>query len=76
VVAQAVVVALTAAAVGAAFAALLDVLLPPGAIPFQLLPSRVVVSSVALVIAAIAGSAFSLRRVLRVDPASAIGRAS
>ena len=76
VVAQATIVALIAAAIGTGFAVLLDVLLPPGAIPYQLLPSRVVISVVALVLAAIVGSAFSLRRVLRVDPASAIGRAS
>ncbi len=76
VVAQATVVALTAAAVGTVFAVLLDVLLPPGAIPYQLLPSRVVISGVSLLIAAVIGSSFSLRRVLRVDPASAIGRAS
>jgi putative ABC transport system permease protein len=76
VVAQAAIVALIAAVVGAAFAVLLDVALPPGAIPYQLLPSRVAISAVALVLAAIMGSAFSLRRVLRVDPASAIGRAS
>lgn len=76
VVAQAIVIAITAAVVATGFAVLLDVLLPPGAIPYQLLPSRVVTSSVSLVIAAILGSAFSLRRVLRVDPASAIGRAA
>jgi putative ABC transport system permease protein len=76
VVAQAVAVAVTAAVVGTAFAVLLDVLLPPGATPYQLLPSRVIISSVSLVLAAVVGSAFSLRRVLRVDPASAIGRAS
>jgi len=76
VVAQAAVVALTAAAVGTIFAVLLDVFLPPGAIPYQLLPSRVVISAVALLLAAVVGSSFSLRRVLRVDPASAIGRAS
>ena len=76
VVVQAVVVALIAAVIGTGFAVLLDVALPPGTIPYQLLPSRVVISGVALVLAAIVGSAFSLRRVLRVDPASAIGRAS
>ncbi len=76
VVIQAVVVALVAAAIGTAFAVVLDRTLPPGAIPYQLLTSRVVVSVVALVFAAIVGSAFSLRRVLRVDPASAIGRSS
>ncbi len=75
-VAQAVVIAMTAAVIGSAFAVLLDIALPPGTIPYQLLPSRVIISSGSLVIAAIVGSAFSLRRVLRVDPASAIGRAS
>ncbi len=76
VVAQAVTIALTAAFVATGFAVALDVFLPPGAIPYQLLPSRVVISVVSLLIASIVGSAFSLRRVLRVDPASAIGRAS
>ena len=76
VVIQAVVVALIAAAIGSAFAVVLDRTLPPGTIPYQLLTSRLVISAVALVLAAIVGSAFSLRRVLRVDPASAIGRSS
>ena len=76
VVAQAVIVAVIAAAIGTGFAVLLDALVPPGAIPYQLLLSRVAISSVALVLASVVGSAFSLRRVLRVDPASAIGRAS
>ena len=76
VVAQAVVVALVAAAIGCAFAVALDLLLPPGVLPYELLPSRLVISTVALLGAAIVGSAFSLRRVLRVDPASAIGRTS
>jgi putative ABC transport system permease protein len=76
VVIQAVVVALVAAAIGTAFAVVLDRTLPPGTIPYQLLTSRVVVSTVALVLAAVVGSSFSLRRVLRVDPASAIGRSS
>jgi putative ABC transport system permease protein len=76
VVAQAIVVALIATAIGTGLAILLDVALPPGAIPYQLFPSRIVISSVSLVLAAITGSAFSMRRVLRVDPASAIGRAA
>ena len=76
VVVQAVVVALIAAAIGSAFAVVLDRTLPPGTIPYQLLTSRLVISAAALVLAAIVGSAFSLRRVLRVDPASAIGRSS
>jgi putative ABC transport system permease protein len=74
VVVQASIVALLAAAIGTVFAVLLDVALPPGAIPYVLLPSRVVVSTASLVLAALVGSTFSLRRVLRVDPASAIGR--
>jgi putative ABC transport system permease protein len=73
---QAALVALIAAVVGSAFALLLDRVLPPGTIPYVLLPSRVVFSSAALLVAALAGSAFSLRRVLRVDPASAIGRST
>jgi putative ABC transport system permease protein len=76
VVAQAAIVAVIAAVVGTGFAVLLDVVVPPDAIPYQLLPSRVAISGVALVLAAIVGSAFSLRRVLHVDPASAIGRTS
>ena len=76
VVVQAVVVALIAAAIGSGFALLLDRTLPPGTIPYQLLPSRLIISSVALILSAVIGSVFSLRRVLHVDPASAIGRAS
>jgi putative ABC transport system permease protein len=72
--AQATVLALIAAVVGSTLALLLDWVLPPDAIPYQLVARRVVVSSVALLLAAVVGSAFSLRRVLRVDPASAIGR--
>ena len=76
VIAQATVVAVIAATIGAGLAWLLDVTLPPGAIPYQLLPSRVAISGASLLLAAIVGSAFSLRSVLRVDPASAIGRGS
>jgi putative ABC transport system permease protein len=63
-----------AAIVGGLFAVLFDALIPPGTLPYALLPSRLVISTIALVLASIVGSAFSLRRVLRVDPASAIGR--
>ncbi len=73
---QAVLVALVAAAIGSVFAVVLDQTLPPGTIPYALLPGRLVFSSLALVIAALIGSAFSLRRVLRIDPASAIGRST
>ena len=74
VVVQAIVIGGVAALVGSLTALALDAALPPGTIPYQLLPSRLIVSTAALVLAAIVGSAFSLRRVLRVDPASAIGR--
>jgi putative ABC transport system permease protein len=76
VVLQAVVVAVIAAAIGTGCALVFDRVLPPGTLPYELLTSRVITSSAALVLAAVVGSAFSLRRVLRVDPASAIGRTS
>lgn len=73
VVVQAVVVTAVASAIGAGLALLLDVLVPPGGIPYTLLPARVISSVVLLLVAAVVGCAFSLRRVLRIDPASAIG---
>ncbi|MFZ4519358.1 MAG: FtsX-like permease family protein [Microthrixaceae bacterium] len=76
VVLQAVVVTAIAAAIGSALAVVLDVVIPPGSIPYTLLPGRVVSSVVFLLVAAVVGCAFSLRRVLRIDPASAIGSAS
>jgi len=75
VVAQAIVVTLIASAIGSAIAVVLDVTLPPGVIPYQLGLSRVLFSVVALLFASVVGCAFSLRRVLRIDPASAIGTA-
>ena len=45
----------------------------PAKVPLQLLPSRFVFTFVGLQVAAVLGSAISLRRVLKVDPASAIG---
>jgi putative ABC transport system permease protein len=76
VVVQAVVVTLVAAATGAAAAVTLDLVLPPGALPFAVTSGRLLASGCLLLLAAILGSAFSLRRVLRIDPASAIGTAS
>jgi len=73
---QAVVVTLIAAAIGGGLALLLDVAIPPGALPFDLSVGRIVLSVLLLLFAAVIGCAFSLRRVLRVDPASAIGSAS
>jgi putative ABC transport system permease protein len=72
-VAQAVVVTSVAAVIAAGLVLLLDALIPPGSIPLLVSPSRIVTSIVLLLVAAVLGCAFSLRRVLRVDPASAIG---
>jgi putative ABC transport system permease protein len=76
VVLQAVTVTLTAAAIGAAGALLLDAVIPAGSIPFAVSAGRLITSVVLMVVAGVAGSVFSLRRVLRIDPASAIGTAS
>jgi putative ABC transport system permease protein len=73
---QAVIVALIAALIGGALALVFAALVPPGAVPYKLVPGRVLTSTFALIAAAILGSAFSLRRVLRIDPASAIGSSS
>lgn len=75
VVLQAVVVTLIASAIGAIAATALDAAIPPGAIPFVATPARLLSSVAYLLVAAIAGCAFSLRRVLRIDPATAIGGA-
>jgi putative ABC transport system permease protein len=75
VVAQAVTVALVAFVLGSLLALLAGAALPAG-IPLQLTTGRFVFTLVALVVAAVLGSAISLRRVIRIDPASAIGSAS
>ncbi len=73
VVLQGVVVTALATAVGTVIALAIDIAIPPGSIPYTLLPSRVLTSALALLLAAVFGCVFSLRRVLRIDPASAIG---
>ncbi len=70
---QAVVVTAVASAIGIGASLGLDALIPAGSIPFAVTPPRLVTSVVALLVAAVIGCAFSLRRVLRVDPAAAIG---
>jgi putative ABC transport system permease protein len=72
---QALVVTAVASAIGIAAALALDALIPAGSIPFVVTVPRLVTSLVSLLVAAIIGSAFSLRRVLRIDPAAAIGGA-
>jgi putative ABC transport system permease protein len=76
VVAQALVVSLAASAVGTALAVGLSVALPSGSLPFQLSAGRVAASVALVVVASVLGCLTSLRRVLRIDPASAIGSSS
>lgn len=70
---QALVVTLAASAIGVVASVALDLTIPAGSIPFTATPARLLTSVGYLVVAALVGCAFSLRRVLRVDPASAIG---
>ena len=75
VVVQAVIVAVIAFAVGSLLAVGASAALP-AKVPLQLVPNRFVFTFVGLLVAAVLGSAISLRRVTRVDPASAIGTAA
>lgn len=73
VVSQAVAVSLIAFAIATVLGLIADATIPPGAVPYQLEPSRIVITAVVVVAAAVFGSIVSLRRVVRIDPASAIG---
>ncbi len=73
---QAVVVTLIAAAIAGSAVLVLDAVIPAGSIPLDISLGRIAISVVLLLAAAVVGCGFSLRRVLRVDPASAIGRGS
>ena len=73
VVLQAVIVTLVACAAAGGLAVVLGEIIPAGSIPFSIGPARLVISAVLLLVAAGIGCAFSLRRVLKIDPASAIG---
>jgi putative ABC transport system permease protein len=73
---QALVVAAIAVVVAAGASIALDVAIPPGSIPVDVTAGRIVTSAVLLLGAAVVGCTFSLRRVLRIDPASAIGAAA
>ena len=75
-VAQAVVLTAIASSIAGTLVVVLQLLLPPGSIPLLITPGRIILSSVLLLVAAVLGCSFSLRRVLRVDPASAIGTTS
>ena len=72
VVAQAVIVALVSFVLGGVLMWLLTLVLP-AEIPVALVPARAVQIAVGLVVMSALGAAVSLRRVVRVDPASAIG---
>jgi len=73
---QAVVVTAVAAAIAGVAVVVLDRVIPAGSIPLAVSPGRIALSTGLLLAAAVAGCAFSLRRVLRVDPASALGGGS
>ena len=73
---QAVVVTLIASTVAAALVVLLDFVIPPGSIPISVSAGSILSSAALLLLAAAVGCTFSLRRVLKVDPASAIGTSS
>ncbi|MEO6629925.1 MAG: ABC transporter permease [Aquihabitans sp.] len=73
---QAVAVTLVAAVIGVVGSLALDAVIPPGSIPFDVTPTRLLTSVGLMLFASVAGCAFSLRRVLRIDPASAIGTSS
>ena len=75
VVQQAVIVAVTAFVMGSLLAMAAAAVLP-ARVPLQLTPARFLSTFVGLLVAAILGSAISLRKVTKVDPASAIGNAS
>ena len=70
---QAVVVTLVASTVAGLLVVLLDLVIPPGSIPIFVSPGSILSSTALLLLAAAVGCSFSLRRVLKVDPASAIG---
>jgi putative ABC transport system permease protein len=73
---QAVVVSVVASVIAACTAIALDRVIPAGAIPFELSAGRVLSSVGCLLVAAVLGCAFSLRNLVHVDPADAIGNAS
>jgi putative ABC transport system permease protein len=69
---QAVVVALVSFVLGCALTVLLSRVLP-AEVPISLVPSRSVQVVVGLVVMSAMGAAISLRRIVRIDPASSIG---
>jgi putative ABC transport system permease protein len=72
---QAVLVSAVAFLVGWGLVSLLALAIPPD-VPATFQPSRAVSTLVVVVVVALLGSALSLRRVAKIDPASAIGGAA
>lgn len=70
---QAIVICLIASVAGLAMMTGAAFGIPPGSLPFAVTATRLASSVGLLLLAAVIGSAFSLRAVLRIDPAQAIG---
>lgn len=75
VIAQAVTLTVVGLAVAIPLAVVFDSVVPPDAIPFALDPAQVALSAGLLLVASIIGAGLTLRRVLRIEPASVIGTA-
>lgn len=73
VVVQALAVTLIAAVIGVAMTIGAGQSIPAGSLPFAVEPARLAISVGFMALAAVVGSAFSLRRVAKIDPAEAIG---
>lgn len=71
---QAVLISTGALAVGSLLALLLSQVIPD-TVPLTLSPGRFVFTATGLVMTALIGSAISFRRIVRIDPASAVGGA-
>ena len=71
---QALLIAGGAFVLGGALTFAMAAVIPPE-VPVKLLPSRAASIAVAMVLTALVGSAISFRRVVRIDPASAVGGA-
>ena len=69
---QALLIAAGAFALGGALTLLLARVIPPE-VPLQLVPKRAIFIAIGIVVTALIGSAISFRRIVRIDPASAVG---
>ena len=70
---QATLVTAIAATLATVTVLVLNASIPAGSIPLFISPQRIVSSTASLLFAAVVGCTFSLRRVLRIDPATALG---